>query len=158
MKMAKVINFERSKKSNVVFNQNYIPPAKESAMKHYALHHHYDFKGFWEAPLALIQSDTNNHIFNVYVIPEVADLIKYNYKKAEIFHGETVALFVKQGIFHIKEIGRIEIVQNKEQWIVKPYGIPAEYKDIAINSIVKAGSELGLYLQTEKSNQTLKAI
>lgn len=158
MKNGKVISFERLNKSNVFFNENYIPPAKESSTKYYSSHHHYDYKGFWEAPLVLIQSETDRNIFTVYLIPEVATLIKNHYKSAESFHGETVALLVRQGSLHIKEIGVIEIVQNYHNWIANPLGIPEEYKDLAIKCIVKAGNELGLRIQSNETETVKKAI
>ncbi len=150
MEMAKIVSFGRLSNSEVVFNENYIPPVKESSMKYYASHNRFDFKGFWEAPLAVIQSDTDRHIFNVYLIPEVAYLIDNHYKEAESFHGETVALFVKQKKFSIKKIGEIEIIQNaQKEWIAKHSGIPAEYEDISLNCILEAGLELGIDIQTQ---------
>ncbi len=159
MKNAQIISFNRLSQSNVLFNENYIPPAAESSMKYYASKHHYDYKGLWEAPLVLIQSNTDKNIFNVYLIPEVATLIKSQYRAAERFHGETVALRVKQGIYHIKKIGIVEIVQNtNQQWIAKSCGVPEEYKDLAIKSIVKTGKELGISIQTENETTTLKKV
>ena len=135
---------------------NYISPASRSYIKKYPSDHHYNLKGFWESPLALIQHDCST--YTVYLIPEVEKLIAKKYRGAESFHGETVALLVKQGVFSIKKIGELKIIQNQCNGIVIPCKIPSKYMEKAIKCILEAKSELGLNtIEVKRNIQELEA-
>lgn len=149
--MSKIVNFNRFSKvtpvrKSYITNENYIAPASEDPVRDYALQHHHNFKGFWENPLVLIQNDAADGIvFDVYLIPEVVNLLHSNSKYAESIHANTVTLFVRLGIFSKCELGHVRIVEEECcRWVAIPDGIPAEYERIALTPILQASNQLGL--------------